>query len=160
MQKQPIFPSDSIKQRMQGVRCHAGTQMTGTRHQGGGSMLVLVLVGSLSLWRPLLPSSNTSHAGQLSPPCPHLWGALSPGYPFLTDHRVRVPLPDLLLFPSLLSDSLGSSQGVFTLTGPVPWVATLTQPHISHAQCVDHPSPKSLPTGRTAPCALGPCIVF
>lgn len=75
IQKQPIFPSDSIKQRMQGVRCHAGTQMTGTRHQGGGSMLVLVLVGSLSLWRPLLPSSNTSHAGTAFSPLPPSLGS-------------------------------------------------------------------------------------
>lgn len=75
IQKQPIFPSDSIKQRMQGVRCHAGTQMTGTCHQGGGSMLVLVLVGSLSLWRPLLPSSNTSHAGTAFSPLPPSLGS-------------------------------------------------------------------------------------
>lgn len=117
-------------------------------------------------WKPFSLETSPSFFKHL--PCRDSFLPLAPisgelsllATPFLTDHRVRVPLPDFLLFPSLLSDSLGSSQGVFTLTGPVPWVATLTQPHISHAQCVDHPSPKSLPTGRTAPCALGPCIVF
>lgn len=48
----------------------------------------------------------------------------------------------------------------FILTGPIPWVTTLTQPHISYAQRADHLSPKSLPTGRTALRALGPCIIF
>ena len=117
-------------------------------------------------WKPLSLETSPSFFKHL--PCRDNFLSLAPisgelsllAPHFLTDHRVRVLLPDPLLFPSLLSDSLGSSQGVFTLTGPIPWVTTLTQPHISHVQCVDHPSPKSLSTGRTAPCALGPCIVF
>lgn len=53
--------------------------------------------------------------------------------PVLTDPQVRVPWPNRILFPSLLSDSLGSSQDIFILTGPTPWVTTLspTSPTLS-----------------------------
>ena len=142
------------------ARCNAGVLRTGPSHWGGGW-------GSLSAlpWSEAFISGDPSFLfqippvqGQLSLPCPYLWAALSPGYLLCYWPPHQSPLPWLLLlFPSLLSYSSGSSQDVFTLTVPTLWVTTLI-PTAPILNVLTATPPNLYLLDKLLPCALGPCI--
>lgn len=85
--------------------------------------------------------------------CAHGWLSLL-ATPFLSDHHFEVPFLASPLFPSPLSGSQGSSEDIFISYCIILW-GPHSFPQLPSSMC---PSPKSLSTGQTAPCVLGPCI--
>lgn len=109
MQKQPIFPSDSIKQRKGVLRLSAGAE----HGAKSGGLFQSSSWSGASVSRDLSPPSSNSPRPRTALSAMLQLGALSWLLPLFWPW-LQSPCPWLPLFPSLLSGSSGSSLDVFT----------------------------------------------